>query len=254
MAPHPRTLAQLRTGQALGLLSVPAYNWWVGAIAAGLVTSPDGMFSDLEAMGQPHAVLFGRLDVLSGALVMLGLLLIGAPTTRERAREWKLMLGFGATGVVGGIYPYACPEGRDDACREAEWTFQLPLHHYVHMASGILEFAFVTLTVVLMWRRVRDTAPSAFRTFVGILAAMLAIGYPAIAASYLLDRYDAPVEALFFLVFAGAVAAACLEPDQARTERARSTSSAMATRRSSTESKRSMPRRRSAKDTATNRS
>lgn len=254
MAPPPTTLAQLRAGQALGLLSVPAYNWWVGAIVAGLVTSPDGMFSDLEAVGEPHATLFSRLDILSGALVVLGLLLLGAPSTRERAREWKLMIGFGATGVIGGMYPYACPEGRDNACREAEWTFRLPLHHYVHMVSGILEFALVTLTVVLMWRRLRDTAPSPWRTISGILAAMLAIGYPAIAASYLLDRFDAPVEALFFLVFAGAVAAVCLEPDQARIERARATSSAIASRSSSTESKRSIPRRRSTKDTPTCRS
>ncbi|GAB2985670.1 hypothetical protein GCM10027076_24720 [Nocardioides montaniterrae] len=209
-------MLQLRAGQALGLLSIPAYNWWIGAIAAGMVTSPDGMFSDLEAVGQPHATLFGRLDMVSGALVVLGLLLMGAPRTSERLREWKLMLGFGVTGVIGGMYPYACPEGRDDACRDAEWSLQLPLHHYVHMASGIVEFALITMTVALMWRRVRDAAPSPFRSFVGLLGAMLAIGYPAIACSYLLDRFDAPVEALFFMVFAGAVAATVLEPEPGR--------------------------------------
>jgi hypothetical protein len=217
VAPHPRTtLSQLRAGQALGLLSVPAYNWWVGAIVAGLVSSPDGMFSDLEAFGEPHAELFSRLDVLSGALVVLGLLMMGAPSTPERVREWRLMIGFGVTGVIGGFYPYACPEGRDDACRQAEWTFQLPLHHYVHMVSGIAEFALVTLAVALMWRRLRDGAPGVWRSLAGLLAAMLAIGYPAIAASYLVDRFDAPVEALFFLVFAGAVVATCLEPDADR--------------------------------------
>lgn len=254
MAPRGSSLAHLRAGQALGLLSLALYNWWIGAVLTHQVTSPDGMFSDLEAIGQPHATLFSRLDVASGALTILALLLVGLPSARDRVREWWLMIGFGATGVIGGMYPYACPEGRDPVCREAEWTFQLPLHHYVHMGAGIVEFALVTLTVALMWRRLRDAPPSTWRVVVGLLGAMLMVGYPAIACSYLLDRWDAPVEALFFLVFAGAVATVCLEPDQARTARARATSSAMASRSSSTESKRSIPRRRATKDTPTCRS
>lgn len=249
VAPH--SPATRRTARLLGLLSVLSYNWWVGAVATGLITSPDGMFSDLEATGVPHASVFERLDVASGLLICVGLMVLGPPVANDRVREWKLLVGFGIAGVIGGLYPYACPEGRDDHCRDLEWSFQLPLHHYLHMASGIFEFAFATAAIVLIWRRLRTQPPSLWRRLSGILAGGLAVGYPALALSYLSDSWDAPVEAMFFLLFAGVVTMVFLEPDQTSSTRARSTSSAIATSRSSTESKRTIPRRRSANDTST---
>lgn len=207
-----------RLAALLGLIGVAAYNWWVYAALSGLVASPDGMFSDLEAVGQSHAVLFGRLDVLSGVLTCAALLLRGVPAALDRRREWGLLMGFGVAGVVGGLFPYACPEGKDGACRSAEWAFQLPFHHYVHMGSGIVEFALVTLAILLMWRRLAPTAPGTWRRVAGSLAAGLAVGYPALAGSYLLDRWDAPVEAFFFVLFAGMLAAAFLEPEPQTTD------------------------------------
>jgi hypothetical protein len=208
----PRSPRALRTARLMGLLSVLAYNWWVGAALAGLVTSPDGMFSDLEATGVPHAVIFERLDVLAGLLIVGGLLLRGSPTAAQQRREWRLLIAFGAAGVIGGLFPYACPEGKDDRCRDAEWHFRLPLHHYVHMLSGIAEFAFITLAIILMWRRLR-TDRGLWHGVAAGLASGLAVGYPALALSYLSDRWDAPVEAFFFVLFAGMVAAVFLEPD-----------------------------------------
>lgn len=210
--PFPRLAA------LLGVIGVATYNWWVYAALNGMVTSPDGMFSDLEADGVPHAALFGHLDVISGLLICASLLLRGAPLSHARRLEWRLMLGFGVAGIVGGLFPYACPEGKDDACRQAEWSFQLPLHHYIHMVSGIVEFALVTLAILAMWRRLIHTAPDLWRRVAGALAAGLAIGYPALAGSYLLDRWDAPVEAFFFVLFAAMLAAALLEPEHHTTE------------------------------------
>ncbi|HJQ04238.1 MAG TPA: DUF998 domain-containing protein [Nocardioides sp.] len=211
MAPHTPTAR--RTARFLGLLSVLTYNWWVGAVAVGLMPSPDGMFSDLEATGVPHASVFEHLDVASGLLICVGLMVLGPPVANERVREWKLLMGFGLAGVIGGMYPYACPEGRDDACRAAEWTFQLPLHHYIHMVSGIAEFGFATLAIVLIWRRLHDGAVHVWSTTASALAIGLLVGYPALALSYLIDRWDAPVEAFFFVLFAGVVAMVFLEPD-----------------------------------------
>ncbi|WP_460847202.1 DUF998 domain-containing protein [Nocardioides ultimimeridianus] len=210
MAPH--SPAARSTARLLGLLSVLTYNWWVGAVATGLIASPDGMFSDLEATGVPHASVFERLDIASGLLICVGLMVLGPPLADERVREWKLLMGFGLAGVVGGVYPYACPEGRDDACRAAEWSFQLPLHHYLHMASGIAEFGFATAAIVLMWRRLRDRRAGVWSVSASALAVGLLLGYPALALSYLIDRWDAPVEAFFFVLFAGAVAMVFLEP------------------------------------------
>lgn len=248
--PFPRLAA------LLGLIGLAAYNWWIYAAFGGLVGSPDGMFSDLEANGVPHAVLFGRLDVVAGVLICLSLMLRGMPHASDRRQEWGLLMGFGVAGIVGGLSPYACPEGRDSACRRAEWAFQLPLHHYVHMGSGIVEFALITLAVALMWRRLRVTPPGLWRRVAATLGISLVVGYPALAGSYLLDRWDAPVEAYFFAVFAAMFAATLLEPeaDQPRIERARATSPAIASSSSSTESKRTMPRSRSTKDTSTWRS
>lgn len=251
------SIAPLRFARLLGLLSVVTYNWWVGAALAGLVTSPDGMFSDLEATGVRHAHIFERLDIASGILVCVGLLILRAPADHDRRREWWLLIAFGLSGIIGGLFPYACPEGKNDLCRDAEWHFELPLHHYIHMVSGIFEFAFATIAIICMWRRLRAAAESAWRRTGELLALGLVVGYPALALSYLTDRWDAPVEAFFFVLFAVLVGAAFLEPreqDQPRTERARSTSSPIAASSSSTESNRSMPRKRSTKATSTSRS
>jgi len=196
----------------MGLLSVLAYNWWVGAALAGLVSSPDGMFSDLEATGVPHAQIFERLDILAGVLICAGLLTRGRPAAGRR-REWTLLMAFGVSGIIGGMFPYACPEGKDERCRSAEWAFQLPFHHYVHMVSGIAEFAFATLAIWLMWRRLRDAARGIWRTVAATLVTGLAVGYPALAVSYLADRWDAPVEAFFFLLFALLVGTVLCEPE-----------------------------------------
>jgi len=55
------------------------------------------------------------------------------------------LLLFAAAGAVGGHYAYACPEGLSAACRSAEWHLKLPLHHYLHVISGVIEFAAITM-------------------------------------------------------------------------------------------------------------
>ena len=80
-----------------------------------------------------------------GSCWLLALLLRG-PTPKGRSVAsgsgwWRSR----RPGRTGGRYTYACAEGLSAACRSMEWHLRLPVHHYVHVVSGIAEFA--TLTV-----------------------------------------------------------------------------------------------------------
>ncbi len=187
--------------EAFGLAAMVVYNWWVVVpFRPGLLRSPDSLFSDLEAAGQPDAVLFQHLDLLAGALLMAALLL-GAPTLWRRARgEWTAMVAFAAAGATGGIFSYACVEGTNAVCRSLQWHFQLPLHHYLHMASGIVEFGALTLTLILAVRRHRGLVSGAARRY-RALAWVLAVSYPLLGVAYLTDRMGAFVEPIFFVTF-----------------------------------------------------
>ena len=58
---------------------------------------------------------------------------------------------FAVAGAIGGHFAYACPEGLSGACRSAEWHLRLPLHHYLHVLSGIIEFAAISDAVYFAW-------------------------------------------------------------------------------------------------------
>jgi hypothetical protein len=85
------------------------------------------------------------------------------------------------------------------------------LHHYLHVFSGIIEFAAITFAVYLAWKRTREHSDWVARSVKGIALAM-AIGYPLLAVAYLTDRFGAFVEPIFFVSFSVMVAIELLEP------------------------------------------
>ena len=189
---------RLTAGRLATYSGLAIYNWWV--VLPFLVTIPrfpDPFFSDLEARGQPHAAMLQHLDLAAG-LLLLAALVVG----RSRGfPEWRLLLLFAGTTALGGLFPFACAEGSDAACRSAEWHFQLPLTHYVHMVSGIAEFAAASFAILFAWRRTRNDpgAPHARafrRLYLGLLGA-----YPLLAYAYLADRDGIYIEPLFFIAF-----------------------------------------------------
>jgi hypothetical protein len=121
------------------------------------------------------------------------------------------MVVFAAAGAVGGHYTYACSEGLSATCRRLEWHLQLPLHHYVHMVSGIVEFAALTTAAVIAMRRTRGDGTAWARAYSGLVT-VLAVGYPLLALAYLTDRLGTLVEPIFFVAFSVMLLAEVFEP------------------------------------------
>ncbi len=204
--------ARLATAKVVGVAGVLAYNWWVVVpFVPGLMPSVNGFFSDLEATGRPHAGLMSDADLCAGILMVTALLLRGS-TSRQGVRpEWKWLVAFGLAGAIGGRYPYACAEGLSAACRQLEWHLQLPLHHYVHVVSGIAEFATLTTAAFVAFRRTRRQGTLEARVYAAVVTVLL-IGYPLLGLVYITDRLGTLVEPVFFVAFSTMVLAELFEP------------------------------------------
>jgi hypothetical protein len=207
---HDRT--RLAAGRALGVAGVLAYNWWVVVpFVPGLMPSVNGFFSDLEATGRPHASLMSDADLAAGLLLAAALLLRGSTAGHAVRREWKWLMAFALAGAVGGRYPYACAEGLSASCRQLEWHLELPVHHYVHVVSGIAEFATLTVAAVIAMRRTRNDGTPESRIYAGVVTTLV-LGYPLLGAVYLTDRLGTLVEPIFFVAFSVIVLTELFEP------------------------------------------
>jgi hypothetical protein len=198
--------------KGLAVAGVAAYNWWtVVPFVPGLMPSANGFFSDLEATGRPHAGLMSDADLAAGVLMVAALLLRGSSARHGVRREWKWMVAFAVAGAVGARYPYACSEGLSATCRNLEWHLQLPIHHYIHVVSGMAEFATLTTAAVIAMRRTRADGTAEARVYGGLVK-VLAIGYPLLGLVYLTDRLGTLVEPIFFISFSVMLLAEVFEP------------------------------------------
>jgi hypothetical protein len=180
---------------------VVAYNWWlVVPFVPGMIPSVNGFFSDLEVSGRPHAGLLSDADMVAGVLMVVALLLRGSHAGDEVRREWKWVVAFGLAGVVGGRYPYYCSEGLSSTCRHLEWHLQLPVHHYVHVASGIAEFVLLTGAAIIAMKRTNHAGSLEARIYRGLVR-LLIVAYPLLGLVYLTDRLGTFVEPIFFVAF-----------------------------------------------------
>ncbi len=185
----------------LGVAGVLAYNWWVVVpLVPGLMPSVNGFFSDLEVAGRPHAASMSDADLWAGVAMMAALLLRGPGSRHGARREWKWMLAFALAGAVGGRFPYACSEGLSATCRAMEWHLQLPLHHYIHVVSGIAEFAALSTAALIATNRTRGEGTHEARIY-AVLVRALAFAYPFLGLAYLTDRLGVFVEPVFFVAF-----------------------------------------------------
>jgi Protein of unknown function (DUF998) len=185
----------------LGAAGLVAYNWWLLVpLKPGLMTSPDELFSNLEVTGQPYAAAMQHADLASGLLLLAAFWVAGHGKGVAGLREWLWMLGFAAAGAVGGLFPEVCADGVNAVCRRQEYRLELPASQYIHMAAGIVEFAAITTALLLAVRRTRrqHTRPAAAYRALAIGAL---VGYPLLGAAYLLDRFGAIMEGVFFVGF-----------------------------------------------------
>ena len=198
----------------LGVVGLALYNWWIPvAISGRLLTTPNELFSDLEATGRPDATLLQHLDLAAGIVLVAALVLRGSQGRDGRRSEWPWLVAFAVSGAVGGQFSYACPEGLSASCRAAEWRLALPHHHYVHVLAGIAEFVFGTVAVYVAWQRTRPTESAVTRT-VRWTGRVLVFAYPFLAIAYITDRFGAFMEPVFFTCFSVMVAVELLEADR----------------------------------------
>ncbi len=208
-APGIRRLAAAR---AVGVAGVAVYNWWVVVpFLHGWLSSLDGFFSDLSADGQQHAIVLRRLDLAAAALILVALLLRGPASRDGPRREWRWLVAFAVFGLIGARFPYACAEGLNMACRAAERHLELAPHHYIHMASGVAEFATATMAIWLAHRRTRDDHDLEGRVAY-VLVVVLVVAYPLLAVAYLGDRLGSLIEPVFFVTFSTMVVLELFEP------------------------------------------
>jgi hypothetical protein len=182
-----------------------AYNWWVLApFKHGLMRSPDELFSNLEVTGQPYAIVMQRADVTAGILLLLAFILAGSRAVVEGRREWLGMVVFAMAGAIGGLFPQVCADGLSPACMSAEWHFRLAASQYVHDGSGVIEFAGITLALLLAIMRVRGNTSVTARGY-RFIGWVVLVAYPVLGVSYLFDFYGAVIEAVFFSAFTAMV-------------------------------------------------
>ncbi len=212
VASDPLVRVRVGVGRVLGIVGIAVYNWWVVVpFVPGLMPSANGFFSDLEATGSRDASLMQHADLAAGVLLVAALLLRGSAGRRGPRAEWKWMVAFAAAGGVGGAFPYACSEGLSASCRSREWHLQLPVHHYIHIVSGIAEFAFLTIAVLTAVRRTRGRTTREARTYHLLLQGLL-VAYPLLALAYLTDRLGTVIEPVFFILFSTMVVVELFEP------------------------------------------
>ena len=198
--------ARLEAARVVGVTGIAVYNWWIVApFQHGVMTSTNGFFSDLSATGQPRATLLQHLDLTAGLLLLVAVLL--------RARR-SATRASGASGSGSWCSPPRPPSGRTTptpaprassaSCRSAEYSLQLPAHHYLHMLSGITEFGSITWVGVLAWRRTREQHTLESGVYRLVIASFL-VSYPLLAVAYLGDRGGIFIEPVFFLTFTAIV-------------------------------------------------
>jgi len=162
--------------------------------------SPSELFSNLEVTGQPYATVMQRADITAGVLLLLAFVLAGSRTVEGGRREWLGMVVFAMAGAIGGLFPQVCADAINHSCMSAEWHFQLAASQYVHDGSGVIEFAGITLALLLAARRTRGERTASAIGY-RILGWGAVVGYPALGVSYLFDVYGGIVEAVFFIGF-----------------------------------------------------
>jgi len=199
---------------AVGAVGIALYNWWVVvALHTHLLTTPDELFSDLEATGGHDASLLQHLDLTAGLVLVAALLLRGRRGPTGPRAEWPWLVAFAVSGALGGHFAYVCPEGTSASCRSAEWRLALPPHHYVHVLAGIAEFATATTAVYLAWQRTRAVErPTTLA--IRWTGRALVVAYPFLALAYLTDRMGALVEPVFFVCFSAIALIELAEPDR----------------------------------------
>ena len=201
MAPETLLPIRRRTAWCLAIPGLALYNWWVIVLLRpSLLNSPNELFSNLEASGQPYASWMQHADVASGLLFFSAFMVVGWQSLEGGALEWLLLLVFAVGGAAGGLFPERCVDTINRSCHLHEIELRLGAAQYFHVVSGIVEFAAITVVLYLSYRRTRNE-PSSIANLYRWLYASAWIFYPLLAVAYLFVIGGSFIEAAYFTGF-----------------------------------------------------
>ncbi|PRI11617.1 DUF998 domain-containing protein [Leucobacter massiliensis] len=181
MRRDPRTAA----GRLLLIIAAITYSGVPWELAAGTPLDPSSSYlSELAAADQPSGPLFRALDLTSGALILLALLITGALNrTRGVRRAAALALAaFALLTMLDALFPMACASSVSASCARADAANQLGLAHQIHTLSSSGAVAAAVGAVILLAicaarepLRRSGGAKAAIIALAGVLAVVTAI-------------------------------------------------------------------------------
>jgi Protein of unknown function (DUF998)/Alpha/beta hydrolase family len=130
------------------------YSWWAGST----LNPRDTFVSELASSGQPGAMWYRISDVVTGTLLISGILLSWTEVWNSRwtrvAQISTLVLGFFT--ALDSLIPLDCVPSIDRACRAAEEAGTVSIAHQMHSVSGVIEGFCLNLTIFALafgvWR------------------------------------------------------------------------------------------------------
>ena len=184
----------------LGAIAIVLHNWWVYVYPAGWMPhhSFHALISEASASDQPHGTLLSVFDIIVGVLLLVAFAFRYRAWSRTSMAMWIYGILWAVGGLLEGIFPMQCASTPDKACGKAELRFTLPVHHYLHIGLGVLEFAGGTF-MILRARRM-STLGWLHRLGRRLTVAML-IGYPLIGLTFFTKHWQGIMEPFFFVIF-----------------------------------------------------
>jgi hypothetical protein len=189
-----------RIAVVLGALAIALHNWWVYIYPAGWMPhhSFHALISEAAAVDQPHGRLLSMLDVIVGIALLVAFGLRWRFWKRTSIVMWIYGVMWALGGLFEGIFPMECASTPDKACGKAELKFTLPVHHYLHIGLGILEFAGGSFMILKAWK----TPAYGWLARLGRwLAVSLLVCYPLIGLTFFTKHWQGIMEPVFFVIF-----------------------------------------------------
>ena len=126
--------------------------------------------------------------------------------SRTSIAMWWYGVMWALGGLFEGIFPMQCASTPDKACGKAELRFTLPVHHYLHIGLGVLEFAGGSFMILKAWR----TPALGWLARLGrVMSGWLLVIYPLIGLTFFTKKWQGIMEPVFFVTFT-VIAAAVL--------------------------------------------
>ena len=189
-----------RLAVVIGALAIALHNWWIYVYPAGWM--PQGSFhaliSEASASDQPHGSLLSGFDIAVGIALLVAFGLRYRYWSRVSLAMWVYGILWALGGLFEGIFPMQCASTPDKVCEKAELRFTLPVHHYLHIGLGVLEFAGGTFMIL---RARRMNSLGWLHRLGRVLTVAMLAWYPLIGLTFFTKKWQGITEPVFFVIF-----------------------------------------------------